>query len=178
VRRIMLRVSSLTLLAALACVSSRDPATTRMNAVGVSENRAGIAIVASGGISGWEHITVLDSATGRYVTVTRRACAGRCAPLDSASGTLTATDVAHIYTIADSESLFLRKQPTERCATCADQALVTTAVFGNRQRTVVRSDREASPEILGRVHVALAEAIRAARDPSGSGEAISTQPND
>jgi hypothetical protein len=29
---------------------------------------------------------------------------------------------------------------------------------------VVSSDREASPEVLGRVHVALAEAIRAARE--------------
>jgi hypothetical protein len=175
----MVRLSVLSLLALLGCAtSSPDRALARMNAAGVSENRAGIAVVASGGIAGWEHVTVVDSATGRYITVTRRACSGHCAPLDSAAGTLAATDVARIYALADSERVLLRQAPTERCTTCLDQALVTTAVFGNRQRTIVRSDREASPEVLGRVHVALAEAIRAAREPSSSGDGVSTQPND
>ena len=128
-------------------------------------NKPGIAIVASGGIDGWEHVTLLDSATARYVTVTRRSCSLACAPLDSASGTLSARDVVRIYEIAASEPVLLRSMRRARCEECSDDALVTTAVFGNRRRTVIQSGREASPEVLGRVHVALAEAIRASREP-------------
>jgi hypothetical protein len=138
----------------------------------MAANKPGIAIVASGGIVGWEHVTLLDSTSARYVTVTRRACAGRCAPLDSASGTLSASDVARIYEIADSEHV-LSRRVRGFCVLCSEDALVTTAVFGNRRRTVVSSDREASPEVLGRVHVALAEAIRAARENTAPTEASS-----
>jgi hypothetical protein len=139
----------------------------------MAPNKPGIAIVASGGIVGWEHVTLLDSTSARYVTVTRRACAGRCAPLDSASGTLLASDVARIYEIADSEQVLSRRVRSSACVVCSDDALVTTAVFGNRRRTVVSSDREASPEVLGRVHVALAEAIRAARESTTPTESSS-----
>ena len=161
---------------ATGCLSSgHDRSTTRALADHGSRNRAGIAVVASGGIVGWEHVTLLDSATARYVTVTRRACAS-CMPLDSASGTLAAGDVARIYQIADSERVLLARTKAMACVDCGEQALVTTAVFGNRRRTVIRSDREASPEVLGRVHAALAEAIRASRASSDAGE--TTPPND
>lgn len=141
-------------------------------------NKPGIAVVASGGIAGWEHVTLLDSATARYVTVTRRACERQCAPLDSAAGTLAARDVARIYEIADSERVVLRRVRAASCDGCSDDALVTTAVFGNRRRTVIRSDREASPEVLGRVHVALAEAIRESRSPAAARETDWPQPNE
>jgi hypothetical protein len=151
---------------ATACASSaRDDVARRAVSEHRTNNRAGIAVVASGGIAGWEHVTLLDSATARYVTVTRRACRS-CAPLDSASGTLAAGDVARIYEIADSERVLFARTKSPACGNCGEQALVTTAVFGNRRRTVIRSDREASPEVLGRVHAALAEAIRASRAPS------------
>jgi len=143
----------------------------------IATNKPGIAIVASGGILGWEHVTLLDSTSARYVTVTRRACAGRCAPLDSASGTLSATDVTRIYEIADSEHVLTRRVRGAACSGCSEEALVTTAVFGNRRRTVVSSDREASPEVLGRVHVALAEAIRAARENTSPIESSSVPDN-
>lgn len=169
------RVVSLTLMAALGCrAAAPDRAISRALGHDIAPNRPGIAIVATGGIVGWEHVTLLDSTSARYVTVTRRACAGACAPLDSASGRLTASDVARIYEIADSERVLTRRRAAA-CGGCAEEALVTTAVFGNRRRTVVRSDREASPEVLGRVHVALAEAIRAAREGAGPGE--SSVPN-
>jgi hypothetical protein len=71
--------------------------------------------------------------------------------------------VARIYEIADSERVLMSRLREPRI--CGDDARVTTAVFGNRRRTVIQSDREASPEVLGRVHVALAEAIRATRAP-------------
>ena len=169
-------VASFTLTAALGCAPrAHDRVAERALAEQSKGNRAGIAVVASGGIAGWEHVTLLDSATARYVTVTRRACA-TCLPLDSASGTLPANDVKRIYELADSERVLLARTKAVACADCAEEALVTTAVFGNRRRTVIRSDREASPEVLGRVHVALAEAIRASRSPAGSGE--STTPPD
>lgn len=142
----------------------------------IAPNRPGIAIVASGGILGWQHVTLLDSTSARYVTVTRRACAGRCAPLDSASGTLSANDVTRIYEIADSEHVLTRRVH-RACSGCSEEALVTTAVFGNRRRTVVSSDREASPEVLGRVHVAIAEAIRAARENTSPIESSSVPDN-
>lgn len=166
----------LPLTAAIGCTASRRD---RLDALPlgeqVSHNRPGIAIVASGGIAGWQHVTLLDSATARYVTVTRRACHSSCAPLDSASGTLAAADVARIYAIADAERATLRSDPVE-CVSCEDPALVTTAVFGNRRRSVIRSDREASPQVFGRVNVALAEAIRAARTTSGPGGPTATEP--
>lgn len=162
-RRVCLALSSVA--GAIGCRASA-PERTISRAVGheMPTNKPGIAIVASGGIVGWEHVTLLDSTSARYVTVTRRACPGRCAPLDSASGTLSASDVARIYEIADSEHVLSRRVRGSACAICSEDALVTTAVFGNRRRTIVSSDREASPEVLGRVHVALAEAIRAARE--------------
>ena len=150
---------------AVGCRASA-PERTISRAVGhdIAPNKPGIAIVASGGIVGWEHVTLLDSTSARYVTVTRRACEGRCAPIDSASGTLSPSDVTRIYEIADSENVLTRRMRGPVCRACSEDALVTTAVFGNRRRTVVSSDREASPEVLGRVHVALAEAIRASRE--------------
>ena len=167
-------LSLISLIGAFGCRASA-PERTISRAIGheIAPSKPGIAIVASGGILGWEHVTLLDSTSGRYVTVTRRACASRCAPLDSASGTLTANDVTRIYEIADSESVLARRIRGLGCAWCSEQALVTTAVFGNRRRTLVRSDREASPEVLGRVHVALAEAIRAARGNTSPTESSS-----
>jgi hypothetical protein len=158
-------LSLISIIGAVGCRASA-PERTISRAVGhdIAPNKPGIAIVASGGIIGWEHVTLLDSTSGRYVTVTRRACAGRCAPIDSASGTLSPGDVTRIYEIADSENVLTRRIRGAACGACSEDALVTTAVFGNRRRTVVSSDREASPEVLGRVHVALAEAIRAARE--------------
>jgi hypothetical protein len=167
--------TALVLVGAVGCASrARDHAVRRGLVDRRTGSRAGIAVVASGGIVGWEHVTLLDSATARYVTVTRRACRS-CLPLDSASGTLAAGDVARIYAIADSERVVLARTKAQACTECAEQALVTTAVFGNHRRTVIRSDAEASPEVLGRVHVALAEAIRASRAPSGGDTA---PPND
>ena len=173
--RITTSLTALALTVAAGCATrAHDGVAERALAVHGGAGRAGIAVVASGGFAGWEHVTLLDSATARYVTVTRRACPS-CMPLDSASGTLAADDVARIYEIADSERVLLSRTKAVACEECAEQALVTTAVFGNRRRTVIRSDREASPEVLGRVHAALAEAIRASRTPSG-GDA--TPPND
>lgn len=125
--------------------------------------RAGIAVVGRGGVAGLERITVLDSATARYMTVTRRACGIACAPLDSASGTLTSSEVAHIYDMVDAEQVFSLRADYGVCPTCADRATITTAVFANSRHKVITSTGEATPDILGRVHVALAEAIRSAR---------------
>lgn len=176
-RLVTVSIISLALSTVAACAtSSRDRVKPLPFNERILPTRAGIAVVASGGIAGWEHITLLDSATARYVTVTRRACARSCAPLDSASGTLEPSDVARIYAVAADERAIAHGEHTRLCDAC-EQALVTTAVFGNQRRTVVRSERETSPEVLGRVHVALAEAIRAARG-AASGEAVSTEPNE
>lgn len=173
--RITISFTVLALTFAVGCATrAHDAVVERALTDHGTANRPGIAVVASGGIAGWEHVTLLDSATARYVTVTRRSCPS-CLPLDSASGTLAADDVARIYEIADSERVLLSRTKAVACEECAEQALVTTAVFGNRRRTVIRSDREASPEVLGRVHAALAEAIRASRTPSGGDAA---PPND
>lgn len=170
-RRLVACVICVSLAGAIACRSTgSDRSTSRILGDRLPRNKPGIAIVATGGIAGWEHVTLLDSATARYVTVTRRSCSSGCAPLDSATGTLAASDVARIYEIADSERVLLGRIRVAQCDGCGDEALVTTAVFGNRRRTVIRSDREASPEVLGRVHVALAEAIRASRTPASAAE--------
>ena len=106
---------------------------------------------------------LLDSATARYMTVTRKPCGATCAPIDSAAGVLTAADVAHIYAVVDGERLFSLRDDYGVCRTCADQTIVTTAVFANGRHKVITSDGETTPELLGRVHVALADAIRSAR---------------
>ena len=176
-RLVTVSIIALVLSTTVACAaSSRDRVKPLPFDNATVPTRAGIAVVASGGIAGWEHVTLLDSATARYVTVTRRACARSCLPLDSASGTLEASDVARIYAVAADERAIANYRRPRLCDAC-EQALVTTAVFGNQRRTVVRSGRETSPEVLGRVHVALAEAIRAARG-EGSGETVSTEPNE
>lgn len=177
-RRLIASLSAVTSLVAIGCAHpGREVVISRSVSTHVSPSRAGIAVVATGGVTGWEHVTVLDSASGRYVTVTRHVCATGCTPIDSSMGTLTRADVDRIYAIADSERAFFERHKRGACAECDERAVVTTAVFGNRRRMVVRSAPEASPEVLGRVHVALAEAIRAARSPAGSAD-VSTQPND
>lgn len=107
---------------------------------------------------------VLDSATAHFMTVTRAACSDSCAPLDSASGALTESDVDHIYAVVQREHVFALREAYGVCDGCVDQALVTTAVFANRQRKIITSNSYATPEVLGRVHVAVAEAIRFARE--------------
>jgi hypothetical protein len=126
--------------------------------------RAGIAIVGSGGVAGLKRTMVLDSATAHFMTVTRATCPRSCAPFDSASGALAEEDVAHIYAVVQREHVFSLHEAYGVCDGCADQALVTTAVFANRQRKIITSDSYATPEVLGRVHVAVAEAIRTARE--------------
>lgn len=176
--RFVMRLRSLILLAIVAACTraQRASVASAPTSVGLPANRAGIAVVASGGISGWQHVTLLDSASARFVTVTRRDCRVSCAPLDSAAGILAAEDVTRIYAIADSERVTLEHARRIACANCGDQAIVTTAVFGNQRRTVIRSDRDSSPEVSGRVNVALAEAIRAAR--TAPTDATTGQPNE
>ena len=125
--------------------------------------RAGIAIVGMGGLAGLQRTTVVDSATRHFITVTRGSCSNGCAPLDSASGTLSVHDVAHIYAVVQRERVFAMREAYGICDECSDQALFTTAVFANNLSKVITSGRETTPEVLGRLHVAVAEAIRGAR---------------
>ena len=125
--------------------------------------RAGIAIVGMGGLAGLQRTTVVDSATRHFITVTRGSCTNGCAPLDSASGTLSVDDITHIYAVVQREQVFALREAYGICDECSDQALFTTAVFANSQRKIITSDRETTPEVLGRLHVAVAEAIRGAR---------------
>src|SRR5690242_17118812 len=107
VRRLLATLIALTSVTGVGCAHpGREVVISRSVTTHVSPSRAGIAVVATGGVKGWEHVTVLDSATARYVTVTRRVCAAGCTPIDSSMGTLTATDVDRIYAIADSERAY------------------------------------------------------------------------
>ena len=129
-----------------------------------SITRAGIAIVGAGGITGLQRAMVVDSASGHFMTVTRRTCGDdACAPIDSASGTLPTDDIAYIYEVVEHERVFALREAYGVCDGCVDQALFTTAVFANNQRKVITTDSKTTPEVLGRVHVAVAEAIRTAR---------------
>lgn len=127
--------------------------------------RPGIAVVATSAGLGLERRTVLDSTSARYVTVTRRACDDeRCAPIDSSMGTVSAKDVDRVFTIVQTERVFSLKDDYGVCDGCDDRAEITTAVYANGRRKVIRSARDVTLELLGRVHLALAEAIRAARE--------------
>jgi hypothetical protein len=131
---------------------------------GAAATRAGIAIVGTGGLAGWEQITIIDSASARFMTVTRGPCGASCAPFDSAAGTLPVDAIQHIYDVVREEKVFSLPEDYGTCPMCADLPVVTTAVFANNQRKVITSNSEATPEILGRVHMAVAEAIRSARE--------------
>jgi len=144
--------------------ATRGVIAPRGSGAGAAPMRAGIAIVGRGGLAGWDQVTIVDSATARYMTVTRGPCGITCAPFDSASGTLMPSDVAHIYDVIQSEQVFALSEDYGACPTCADQPIVTTAVFANNRRKVITSNDEVTPGILGRVHVAVAEAIRSARE--------------
>ena len=150
-----------------ACIAPHARSSAQLEAPAASPSllaaRAGIAIIGMGGLAGLQRTTVLDSATRHFITVTRGSCNNGCAPLDSASGTLSADDVAHIYAVVQREQVFAMREAYGICDECSDQALFTTAVFANNQSKVITSDRETTPEVLGRLHVAVAEAIRGAR---------------
>ncbi len=164
------RVAAIALLLTSACSlhrsgNSAGGALSPLHGDAEPETRAGIAIVGRGGIAGWEQVTILDSASARYMTVTRGPCGVTCTPFDSASGVLPEADVAHIYDVIREEKVFSLSEDYGTCPNCADQPIVTTAVFANNQRKVITSNGEITPSVLGRVHVAVAEAIRAARTP-------------
>ena len=127
--------------------------------------RPGIAVVATSAGLGLERRTVLDSTSARYVTVTRRACDDdKCAPIDTSMGTVSPKDVDRLFTIVQTEGVFSLKDDYGVCDGCDDRAEITTAVYANGRRKVIRSARDVTLELLGRVHLALAEAIRAARE--------------
>ena len=150
-----------------ACIAPQARSGAPLEAAAASSSRpatrAGIAIVGMGGLAGLQRTTVVDSATRHFITVTRGSCSNGCAPLDSASGTLSVDDVAHIYAVVQREQVFALREAYGICDECSDQALFTTAVFANNQRKIITSDRETTPAVLGRLHVAVAEAIRGAR---------------
>ncbi|MDF2775789.1 MAG: hypothetical protein K0S86_5290 [Geminicoccaceae bacterium] len=128
--------------------------------------RAGIAIVGTGGASALDRVTVLDSATGRFIAVTRPECPSTCAPLDSASGIIAPGEVARLFALIEKERVFALRDDYAVCAQCDAEVSYSTTVQANGRRKVITSDGELTPMLLGRVHVALAEAIRAARSPS------------
>ena len=126
--------------------------------------RPGIAVVATSAGLDLERRTVLDSATARYVTVTRRSCDDTaCAPIDSSLGVVSPKDVDRVFNAVHSENVFSLKDDYGVCDGCDNRAEITTAVYANGRRKVIRSARDVTLELLGRVHLALAEAIRAAR---------------
>ena len=125
--------------------------------------RAGIAIVGTGGAAALDRVTALDSATGQFIVVTRPVCAATCAPLDSAAGTITPTDVARLFSLIETEHVFSMRDDYGTCDRCGDAASYATTVQANGRRKVITSDGTLTPMVLGRVHVALAEAIRVAR---------------
>ena len=128
--------------------------------------RAGIAIVGTGGASALDRVTVLDSATGRFIAVTRPECPSTCAPFDSASGIIAPGEVARLFALIEKERVFALRDDYAVCAQCDAEVSYSTTVQANGRRKVITSDGELTPMLLGRVHVALAEAIRAARSPS------------
>ena len=125
--------------------------------------RAGIAIVGTGGAAALDRVIALDSATGQFIVVTRPVCAAMCAPLDSAAGTIAPSDVARLFSLIESENVFSLRDDYGTCDQCGDAASYATTVQANGRRKVITSDGTLTPMVLGRVHVALAEAIRVAR---------------
>ena len=93
-----------------ACFGPRARSGVRLDAPAATPSRpatrAGIAIVGVGGLAGLQRTTIVDSATRHFITVTRGSCRNGCAPLDSASGTLSIDDVAHIYAVVQRERVF------------------------------------------------------------------------
>jgi hypothetical protein len=173
--RVLAVASSATLVIAVGCAAPRESHTAPNDAASValtpvahlpapSITRAGIAIVGTGGLAGLQRTMVVDSASGHFMAVTRRTCDDNaCAPIDSASGTLPTADIAYIYEVVEQERVFAMRDAYGVCDGCVDQALFTTAVVANSQRKVITTDSETTPDVVGRVHVAVAEAIRSAR---------------
>lgn len=127
--------------------------------------RAGIAIVGTGGAAALDRVTALDSATGQFIVVTRPVCPEKtCAPLDSASGAIAPAAVARLFALIEREHVFSMRDDYGACEQCGDDAAsYATTVQANGRRKVITSDGALTPLVLGRVHVALAEAIRGAR---------------
>jgi hypothetical protein len=156
--------SLLTILALAPWAAERaSSASSSPTALAHPNPRAGIAIVGTGGASALDRVTVLDSATGQFIAVTRPACPDACAPLDSASGRIAPADVARLFALIETEQVFSLRDDYGVCAGCTERAAYATTVQANGRRKVITSDGEVTPLLLGRVHVALAEAIRSAR---------------
>jgi hypothetical protein len=158
-------VSSLIAGAAVAAAVAAKPVAAHdaFTATLLPNDRAGIAIVGTGGAAALDRVTVLDSATGQFIAVTRPICATTCAPLDSASGFISRSDVSRLFALVESERVFALGDDYDECGHCDSGVSYATTVQANGRRKVITSAGEVTPLLLGRVHVALAEAIRSAR---------------
>lgn len=126
---------------------------------------AGLAVVATGGIAGLQVSQSVDSASGVFVSVTRRICAatGCQAPMDSATGVLPVAVVDGIFRVAEEEGLFQLRADYGTCAQCADQFAYVTIARANGRRVRIFADDGTAPEPLRAVHAALNSAIQGAR---------------
>jgi hypothetical protein len=128
-------------------------------------SRSGIAVRRTGGVAALQTDAAIDSASGRFVIVTRRLCvAPSCSPpLDSAVGTAPPENVRALFaTVAREHALDLRSD-YGTCTRCADQQEYTTTLHLDGRRKVVHADDGTIPAPLARVHDAFWRVIDVAR---------------
>lgn len=152
---------------ALAACTHRDPTTAVpgvRNADFGTLNAAKLELVAEGGIAALQMKYAVDHDARSWVYVQRHLCTDKCgAPIDSASGTLSAAAADSLFSLVWSESPYGLRDDYGTTPNAADMMTYTLSVTfeGNTKR--IRADDGTMPDAMRRIAEATRGIIAAAR---------------
>ena len=152
---------------ALAACTHRDPTST-MPGAGSADfgtlNAAKLALVAEGGIAALQVQYSVDHDTRAYVYSQRHICSDKCgAPLDSASGTLSAAAADSLFSLVWAQSPYSLRDDYGTTSNAADMMTYTLTVTFESNTKKIRADDGTMPEAMRKIVDATRGIVGAAR---------------
>lgn len=158
-----LLISTLLLLVA-GCSGTRAPAEAALFDSFGSFNGMTVEVTAQGGFAAQAVRYGVQHDDRSYVFSQRRLCGAQCgAPLDSASGTLTAAATDSLFNIVLSEARQITKSDYGTTTGGADMMTYTLTLTSEGKTQTVRADDGTMPEPMRRILQSVREMIFAAR---------------
>lgn len=145
---------------ALAACAHRDPTSTTPGAGSAdfgTLNAAKLELTAEGGIAALQVKYVVNHDTRSYVYSQRHICADNCgAPMDSASGTLSAAAADSLFSLVWAQSPYGLHDDYGTTSNAADMMTYTLSVTFEGNTKKIRADDGTMPEPMRKI----AEAVR------------------
>jgi hypothetical protein len=157
---------SLILFSAVTACSHRDPTSSpsvRVDDFGVL-NGAKIELVEEGGIAGLQSDRIVRHDDRFFLYTQRHACGQTCpAPLDSVTGTLSASAADSLFSVVWAQSPFNLKDDYGNTASAADMFIYTLRMTFDGTTKTVRGDDGTMPPQMRQIVDAVRGTISAAR---------------